>query len=492
MTTPAEALRDAIEACHRAAAAARLQRWRDPSADDAPADAEHAEWLAREGADEARAEGLDSGEIDAEQHAWIERHAQAIARDRRLAVARRQLRADLREATLPGGEPLRLANELGALALSDDPLHRAETGRSLERAMALAARRFVHAHIAWERRDAPKPGLDFGGVYGARAVAADAPVKKDELVEHAAAFLRDTADAAEDAVRWCVRGLGPGSPLPWHTLVRGLRARDLDAPQRARERFRHAARAFRRLGFEDDMNARMRAEVDRGGALPFATLACMQLPRDVRVAQTSADWGVVSDVCAASGVGRALGTSLALRTLPVELRWPLGACVPGAFGALASGLWADRTHLARVQGLTRPEAERVARVAGAFVLLTARFWTAVATSRAADNIDVDQRMELLAGALREALRCDVPPALAGLLAADLTAARDRAHEALAGLALAAGLRERFDEDWFMNHRVQEPLRGAGQRGNTLSLDQWCEENQVVLSSAAPRAVELVA
>lgn len=492
MTTPAEAVRDAIEGCHRAAAAARLQRWRDPSADEAPADGEYLEWLASDRVDEACAEALDTGEIDAEQHAWLGRHARAIKRDRHLAAARRRLRAALREATLPGGGPLRLANELGALALSDDPLHRAESGRALERAMAPAARRFVHAHIALERVGAPKPGLDTGGIYGARTPAADAPAKKDALVEHADAFLRDTADAAEDAVRWCVRGLGPGSPLPWHTLVRGLRARDLDAPQRARDRFRHAAGAFRRLGFEDDMNARMRAEVDRGGALPFAALACMQVPRDVRVAHAGGDWGVVSDVCAASGVGRALGIALALRTLPVELRWPLGGCVPGAFGVLASGLWADRTHLTRVQGLTRPEAERVARVAGAFVLLTARFSTAVAVSRAAEVIDVDQRMELLAGALREALHCDVPPTLAGLFAADLDAARDRAHEQLAGLALAAGLRDRFDEDWFMNHRAQEPLRGAGQRGNTLSLDSWCEETGVTLARAAPRAVELVA
>ncbi len=490
MTTPAQALRGAIEACHRAGAAARLERWRDATEDHAPGAGEDAAWLASERADEALEEALDSGEVDADEHAWLVRQRAYVARARRLDFAHRRLREDLGAAALPGGEPLHLADELGALALSDDPLHRGETGLALARAVEPAARRFVAAHLDVERIGRPTLLLDVGGVF-----AIGTPVKKpepDAFVAVAVAFLHDTADAAEDAVRWHTRGLGAGAPLPWHALVRGLRARKLDASTRANARFHHAAAAFRRLGFEDDMGARMRAEVDSGGAGPFATLACLHVPRDVRVAQPPGDWGVLSDVYAADGVGQALGVALALAPLPPELRWPVGAGVPGALGALASGLWANRTHLVRLQGLSRPEAERVARVAATVVLLNARVWAALAAAPTGDAPETGSRMEQLSSVLGEALRCDLPPALASLLGADIVLARAKAREHLAGLALAIGLRERYDEDWFLNRRTEEPIRGAGQRGNRLTPEDFCAEFATDLAAAAPRVVELVA
>lgn len=494
MTTPAQAVRLAVERCHRAIAAARLQRWRDPGDDAAPGCAEDLAWLASERGAEALAESLDTGELDADSHVWLARHVRALTREFALGGARRTLRADLGAAVLPGGEPLHLAGELGALGLSDDPTRRSETARMLVRAFDAPARALVDAHLARERMHAPKPALDFGGLWspGSTAPVSESPPRDDRVVLAARAFLRDTADAAEDSVRWHVRGLGAASPVPWHALVRGLRARDLDAPSRARERFRHAAGALRRLGFEGDMNARMRAEVDRGSALPFAGLACLHAPRDVRVGQSPGEWGVLADVCAADGVGRALGVTLALPTLPVELRWPLGAGVPGAMGALVAALWADRVHLARVQGLTRPAAERVARVAGAFVLLRARFHAAVALAPEVDTPTASARVQALAALASDALRCDVPPALAGLCAADLDVARDRAEEHLSALALAVGLRGRYDEDWFLNRRVEDPIRGAGQRGNALSLEAWCKELGVSLGAASSRGAELVA
>jgi len=47
--------------------------------------------------------------------------------------------------------------------------------------------------------------------------------------------------------------------------------------------------------------------------------------------------------------------------------------------------------------------------------------------------------------------------------------------ALAAPAIAMALRERYDEDWFRNPRVAEPLRAAATRGGTLAVERWAEE-----------------
>lgn len=476
----------------------RLRRWRDPRDDERPRTAERVAWLAGDGAREALAEALGSGEVDAEAHRWIERQAAHVVREASNEDARRWMRQELGEAELPGGTPLYFADELGALALSDDPAHRDATGSGLAAALRPLAGRLVERSLAAERAARPEAALDFGGLGPAHAetklegaAATEAKLETDRVAA-ARAFLEHTVDAADDAVAWQVRGLGVGRPVPWHALVRGLRARELGAPTLTRARLHRVAAVWRRLGFEDDMNARMRAESDRGGVLPFASVACLHAPRDVRVAQLPRDWGVLADACAAQGVARALAQALALPTHPAELRWLLPGGVAGALGALALQLWAEREQLVRLQGLTRTEAERVARVAGAFSLLVTRAWAALATAPLDDARGAGRRMELLATVLGEALRCDVSPAVAALVGADARAAQSRSLEHLGGLALAAGLRERHDEDWFLDPRVEETIRGAGQRGNALSIEALCEELRVELGAAAARANELVA
>jgi hypothetical protein len=78
-----------------------------------------------------------------------------------------------------------------------------------------------------------------------------------------------------------------------------------------------------------------------------------------------------------------------------------------------------------------------------------------------------------------------------MLGADRVEARRRAREALAGLALHVGLRERFDADWFRNPRSEEVLRGGCAPGNRLTPEQLCAELGVGAEVAPARAIELV-
>ncbi|HEX2678358.1 MAG TPA: hypothetical protein VHM19_17015, partial [Polyangiales bacterium] len=63
---------------------------------------------------------------------------------------------------------------------------------------------------------------------------------------------------------------------------------------------------------------------------------------------------------------------------------------------------------------------------------------------------------------------------------------------LAGLALHVALREHFDEDWFMNARAAEPLRGAATRGNAFSAEAFCAELGGSFDAASGSLLELLA
>jgi hypothetical protein len=251
---------------------------------------------------------------------------------------------------------------------------------------------------------------------------------------------------------------------------------------------------LRELGFEADLHARVRAEVDHGAVLSQASLALLEVPRDIRLAQSPRDFGVVSDVCAAEGVSRALALSLAHPALPSELRWPTGASTAGAFGMLGMLVWCDRAQLMRTEGLTRAQAERVARLCGSFVLLWTRLCASIAALDSRDGARPEARLEMLASTVARALRVDAAPGVAGVLALDRVAARDRALEALAGLSSAVALRERWDADWFRNPRVVGPLRALAGRGNMVDPVALCGElsqGSRGVGDAAERALDLV-
>jgi hypothetical protein len=510
MARAAHALRSALEQFLTAEHGQRLARLRDPGDDAIPRERARGRWLLSEAADEAFHDADRSGELKASEAAWLLNHRTAIRYALSALPAAARLRARLAGASMPSGDSLRLSENLARIASADDAQRRASVARELEHAL----RPFSLEHVAALARAeqpllvarAPDPatapaaasragGLLIVSAFDPEVIREHAPRDLPQLPELASAsrFLAATDAAAQDAIERACRGLGRHKPLPWHVLLRALRAPELDSESGRQQRWRRAALFLRELGFERELNARVRAEPDRGASLPFTTLVAQAPPRDVRVAQGTIDYGIASDVLAAEGVARALGLALAHPALPVELRWPseLDPHPAGALGALALAVWGQPIHLTRVQGLVASAAERVGRVAGTCVLLFVRACCAIAVAPLADADSPQARLEALAEALGRALCCDIPLGIAGLLGADRVAARALAIEQLAGLALFAALRERCDEDWYRNPRSAELLRAGCTRGHGTSPQAWCAELATTLDAAAAQGEALV-
>lgn len=510
MGDAASILRNALLEFWAGESGARLQALREPL-DSEPRSRRQGRWLSSEAGSDALAEAMERGGLSAEEAEWMRRHRQAARYAIDIGLAQSRLNRAISRVTLPSGEPLELAALLPRLARADDARALSTAGREIEQALRPIALEHASAYAQAEQpwlvtkvnKPAPNPagsatrtqpsGLLIVSAYSIEAMTTPAArdLPEEAWLAHAAAFLADTDAAAEDVLRRCMRAFRPGRLADWPLVLRALRAPDLDSSQGARQRWQRAAAWLRGLGFDRELQARLRAEPDRGSVLPIASVLALSIPRDVRVAQTASDWGVASDVLAAEGVGRALGLSLVHPALPPELSWPIGASVAGALGGLALQLWGDRAHLTRTQELSTAETERVSRQAGAIALLWARTWCALSLVQIGEDERAEARLEALATALGRALCCDLPPGVAGLLGADRVLARSRALETLTGLAWHVGLRERFDADWFRNPRSAELLRTACAQGNALPPEAVCAELSTSLAAAGARAVELV-
>jgi hypothetical protein len=481
MSQPLARLRAAIDAFRHDEALERVRRAR--GADDAESEAQvaarHA-WLAGPEARETLERAASSGDVDEETHGALAAHlaraaadvALAPARDRleraareRLGTGRRAASArELLERLLAGGDQ---APGIGLEALS---ARAADVGLALERARA-------DADVAGTAllASAPRPP--------------DAGPKGADLVASATALLDATDALAEDAVRWLTRS---GRAASLESLLRALRVRELDGLVRREGRFRRLGEGLAALGLERDLAARVTVAAELEPAvLPRARVVTVSAPTDVRIIVPGIEMGLVSELAGAEALGRALGLCLAAPALPVELRRPIVGSVARALGVLLAQLLADRVFLRRVRGLAPAEVEALSRRAAALLVLDARLHAAAIVARATSGAGSSAaRAETAAGPLGRALCAPVDPALARLVTSTPAALGPRVRARLGGHALALGLRERHDEDWFRAPRAAEPLRAAAQRGGSLSVEAFCEELGVSPSSAADRLHEL--
>lgn len=507
--SPAQHVRSALDAFWSGEALAALHRARDASDDGVPPSRSHGHWLVSEAASDALAEAAETGELTSKRAEALRAQVRAVQHALAVLPATAALRTALARARLASDEALDLPAAIARIARADDDQRRAGSAREIEHTLRPIALDYVAAHARAETPllaaagavagsaaapAAARPsGLLIVSAFSPEALALDRPrdLPAVSWSEIATGFLAQTDAAADDAVRYCLRKLKLAKVNDWHALLRGLRAPELDSTSGARQRWLRASAWLRGLGFERELNARMRAETLQDGVLPFATTLALDVPRDLRVAQIAIDYGVISDVFASEAVARALGLALTAPALPSEHRWPIGATTAGAFGALALQLWGEREHLERVHHLTSAAAERAGRLAGTIALLWARACTAVALVDAAAAPGAQRRSEALAVALGRALCCEVPPGVAGLLGGNRVLARERALEALSALALHVALRERGDADWYRNPRSAEHLRSLAARGNALPPEAACQELGVGLDAAARRGIELV-
>jgi hypothetical protein len=274
-------------------------------------------------------------------------------------------------------------------------------------------------------------------------------------------------------------------------ILVGLRALKLDGLARPDRRFFRLAQGARRLGFERDMTARMRGENAPGLLVPQPVCIALSAPRDVRVLQPDPEYGVLSDLSVAQGMGEGLALALISPAVSPLLTHPRGASVSAAMGCLFAELRADSEYLRRVDGFERDAAEQAARVAALWLLARARLHAALTLvwTRAARSSE--ERVQQLSAAGERALGRAVPR---GMLALTLLAEDTSEEQWLGlhwGLELHTLLRERFDQDFYLNPRLSDVLRGAAARGAGLDAPGLATELGMRRSAALDRLFELL-
>jgi hypothetical protein len=408
----------------------------------------------------------------------------------------RPLLADWLRAPLPVGSESELPHQLVGLLLREGGKTR---GYALADGLEPSARRWVEIRM----RAAAVQRAKLKAFSIARAPAAPPPsaapasAPAPELpqppspVAQATLWLEATDDAAGEMVRWLTRAAAPSGRASWPVLAAALRATELDGLARPARRFYRLAEGARRLGFERDMGARMRAERAVAQLTPRSVCLALSVPDDVRVAEPCLEYGVLSDLVAAQGIGEALALVLVSPALSEVARWPAGSGVSASLGALFLQLRAEPGYLARVEGHSPDIAERMARHAAIFLLLRTRLSAAQLLVEASAPASEHELLLQLMAATQRALGCELPAGLTSL--SFLTSALEGGEFVAADSALRqhAALRERYDEDWFANPRVSEVLRGACARGNLLDGPGFCAELGAEPAAGIARALEIL-
>jgi hypothetical protein len=301
------------------------------------------------------------------------------------------------------------------------------------------------------------------------------------LGEHAAAFLTATDDLRREATRWLLRGrVDLGSrPARAHDLAHAARARDHDSVLAPGEAWRLGA-ALAAWGLEATTAGRLVREAPAVATTrPVACAVAVRVPEEV-VLFAPPPRGLPAWRATLRATGRALvaaqrpaGASFASRRLP-----------DGAFAATVAALFerltCDPLWARKALRAAPHDAERLARTAAAACLLDVRRDAARVLHELALHRERPDAEEVYLDSLRRA--DGVAPSRAGRLhdVSPAFACADHLCAAVAEAAARAELRERFDEDWFMNPRA------AGLLGRLLAA-----EPAPSLDDLTRRALEVV-
>ncbi len=404
------------------------------------------------------------GLLTAEEHGAMLDHLSLAARDE--ILARAHVEPLLANGVKRFQKVSRRLHEWAHLALEDhDPLVRAQAMKAVAHADDLRRTRRIEA-MEEARELASKVRRR-----GPRSNDSD----PDELARKASKFLDTTADAARELMTYMARSRGvkrPRTALDMFVLLRGAgnpwRASTHDRPRRI-------ASMLGPLGLQDEFARRAKlGEAHR--ELDFnARIVTINPPHDVVILPPPLELGLITELSMTHAIGRGLATILVAPGLPPALRraWP-GSFARG-LGELFTGLYTEPGFLRRAHGLSGTELEGVALSSLALVLFRARMLAAYMVS---SELEGQDRIEGGREQLAHAFVCTdgtVPDALAD--ASTLTPDERRAdlRAALVAPSIAFALRERFDEDWFRNPRVEEPIRAASARGGAFSIEAWAAE-----------------
>ncbi|MCA9609635.1 MAG: hypothetical protein KC619_28750 [Myxococcales bacterium] len=473
MRSPKDRLVDAIEAWRRDRAVERVARWRgDPDALDAAAVAARHARLRGPRARELFEESVERGLLDGDERAAVVLALRDAHRSVAQAAGDARLRDALR-APVPYDSDFHAGTTLLArLLVHPAPRVRRGITRALERtfedvAGALAERRARIEEASEAATWLPAATLD------------EAPDIEPEAI----------LAATDEVWQEVLARLGHAAKTPtedWSDLLHVLRAPRWDDLVPRPSRARRVARSVEELGLGDVLARGVRLEPP--AERRFTAVVVVTPSRDLRVSP-GVELGLASERDLAAALARAAIHLLAHPGLPAVLRRPTGESVARTVGALVAHLFADPTFAERAFSALSPRERRGAReLALGLELFELRAAAAAVAAHAhRDRRDfVDRARDVFV----RALGVDVSPRLAGIVAMD-DEARHRLRAARLAPPLAVALREQFDEDFFRNPRVAEPLRHAASRGSALGAEAWAEELGVDPDALGARMTELL-
>lgn len=314
-----------------------------------------------------------------------------------------------------------------------------------------------------------------------RTVLARARTPEPESAIDVEAWLGATDDALAEATERAVHALGPwdGATAGARSdrsslLVRLARAEQVDPLVPSRGRLDRLARDLGALGFDDRIARRLRSETRSEATFRAAVLLVEEPVPRVVLGLCPLELGLLGEIEALDGLGRALAHALVSPALNLEHRLQAGSEVPPTLGAVLALLAADRVYLRRALG---PDGRAVEALrAHALWILLVRARLALARSRArAMRLDVggEEAHALSSRALGLGATREVGALLASF-EPDVELGAAALGAALAP-ALFVALRERFDEDFFRNPRIGRVVGGAAARGPLLRSADWIAE-----------------
>jgi hypothetical protein len=303
--------------------------------------------------------------------------------------------------------------------------------------------------------------------------------------EQAAAFLEATSELTREAISFAERAhsqrVETGLDALWVALgqdLRGLFPRE--------GRLRRLAAEWEPLGMRRLLAARAKAALDHPGPFLAPQLVTLEAPTQLRFSAAEREYGLASELASAEVIGRALGVAHGSQTLPVALRFASVGTVARAVGALAVQRLMEPHFLRKVRGLSTRESGQMARLCALWFLLDARLSAAQVLAR---GVAGESALDELTALAERALLGSVQRGPAATLMLRVSAGasfRGKAHAP----ALVWALRERFDQDWYLNPRAAEPLRGALARAGELAIEALAEELTTTLSRATEKLSEL--
>lgn len=416
-----------------------------------------------------------SGEVSPEHYAGLCAHFARAALERRFASARASTSALLGREVSVEGETRALGDLLGEWSALTNTAQRERTLRAMSPALesyagALIEQRAETDAAVGELFTQIKPPRhpDAGPEGGGLDIATRWLEDTDELTREALAF---TARSLQGEVE-------TGFDALWLSLgqaLRGLVSRD--------GRSRRLASEWEPLGLRRMLTARARSGVEHAGPFAAPHVVVLAAPTDVRISAAAREYGLASELASAEAIGRAVGIVHGSAALPVGLRFASVGSVARAVGGLAVQRFLEPRFLQRQRGLSARESDVVARLSALWFLLDSRLAAgAVLVRRHAGPTALDEITSVAERALLGSVQRG-PAAALLLRAAPGGPFRGKAHAP----ALAWALRERFDDDWYLNPRAAEPLRGALAQAGEFSVEAFARD----LSTELARGIEKI-